>query len=252
MKWMFNSFAYASVAGDATVRRFFANSSDEQLLVIKRKGDSIEVPRDRGALVVRSFTNYAALKRAFEEHALDGVDAILYDNEAWRFTPQEEQRDPERYTKRVADLVHAHGLRFISAPAANLAKVLAPGVEKRYDGYLGLKIAALSARYADIYEIQAQGSEGDVRQFTDFVREAARQAHEMNPRVVVLAGISTNPSGQKMTADRIVEVIRATRAFVGGYWFNIPRPSAYCPRCNEYRPDMAIEVFRRLLEDGVK
>jgi hypothetical protein len=62
----------------------------------------------------------------------------------------------------------------------------------------------------------------------------------------VLAGISTNPSGQRVSADDILRAIAATRDSVDGYWFNIPWPSEYCPRCNDFRPDIAIEVIRHL------
>jgi hypothetical protein len=64
--------------------------------------------------------------------------------------------------------------------------------------------------------------------------------------VLVLAGISTQPSGQQVTADDILRAIAATRDTVDGYWFNIPRSSEYCPRCTDFRPEIAIEVLRRL------
>jgi hypothetical protein len=97
-----------------------------------------------------------------------------------------------------------------------------------------------------VFVIQAQGSERNIRVYTDFVGQAAAQARSANPNVIVLAGISTNPSGQRVTADHILGAIAATRDSVDGYWFNIPQPSDYCPRCSEFRPDIATEVLRRL------
>jgi len=47
-----------------------------------------------------------------------------------------------------------------------------------------------------------------------------------------------------VTADDLLRAIRATRELVDGYWFNIPRPSPYCPACTEFRPDIAVEVLR--------
>jgi len=38
----------------------------------------------------------------------------------------------------------------------------------------------------------------------------------------------------------------ATRNVVDGYWFNIPTPSAYSPQARQFRPDIAVEVLRRL------
>jgi hypothetical protein len=49
-----------------------------------------------------------------------------------------------------------------------------------------------------------------------------------------------------VTANDILRAIAATRDSVDGYWFNIPSPSQYCPSCNDFRPDIAIEVLRRL------
>jgi hypothetical protein len=71
------------------------------------------------------------------------------------------------------------------------------------------------------------------------------QARQANPNVLVFAGVSTNPNGQQATADDIFNAIAATRHHVDGYWLNIPQPGEQCPRCNEYRPDIAIDVLRR-------
>ena len=73
------------------------------------------------------------------------------------------------------------------------------------------------------------------------------QARQSNPKVLVLAGLNTNPNGQRVTADDILRAIAATRGVVDGYWLNIPRPGIHCPRCNDFRPDIAIEVRRRLV-----
>ena len=187
------------------------------------------------------------IKRAFDSKSIGrDVRGILYDNEGWDFTPAEEQRDPRTFMRMSAQLVHAHHLLFIAAPAVTLTRVLAPGPEKRYDAYLRLHLAADSARFSDVYNIQAQGSERNLERYSTFVKSAAEQARAANPKVVVLAGISTNPSGQRVTADDILNAITSTRSYVDGYWFNIPKPSAYCPGCNDFRPDLAIQVFQRL------
>ena len=82
--------------------------------------------------------------------------------------------------------------------------------------------------------------------YANFVRAAAAQARRSNSKVLVLAGVSTNPHGQRVTADDILRAIAATRDVVDGYWLNIPRPGIHCPRCNDFRPDITIEVLRRL------
>jgi hypothetical protein len=245
MKWIINGPAVATLAADPTAQRFFANAAP---FVIRRKTDApTALPPDWHAAVIRSFTSYANIKRAFDNGAIDGsVRGILYDNEHWQFTPDAEQRDHAGFTRMAAELVHAHGLLFLTAPAVNLTQVFAPGPEKRYDAYIAGGLARDAARYADVFEIQAQGSEKDVDKYAGFVRAAARQAREANPKVTVLSGLSTNPTGQRVTPDNILAAIAATRSAVDGYWFNIPHPSEFCPSCNDFRPDIAIEVFKRL------
>ncbi len=176
--------------------------------------------------------------------------AVSCDYERWRFTPEEEQRNAADYVKRAADLVHARGLLFLTAPAVDLVVTLAPdSLARRYDTYLQLGIAGDAARYADVFDIQAQGSERNTTYYADFVGRAAVQSRQANPRVLVFAGISTQPSGQIVDAADILRAIAATRDVVDGYWLNIPQPSEYCPRCTEFRPDVAIDVLRSLARD---
>ncbi len=144
-----------------------------------------------------------------------------------------------------ADLVHARGLMFLTAPAVDLVTILAPdGDRKRQDDtYLRLGLSADAARYADVVDVQSQRFERDTERYARFVREAAAQAREANPKVLVLAGVSTQPSGQHVTADDILRAIDATSEFVDGYWFNIPDPSEYSPAVTEFRPDIAVDVL---------
>jgi hypothetical protein len=241
LKWLLNGPAVAVFATDATANRALAGA---QPFILARSG-AADVPASWNAQQVRSFTSYAHIKHAFEKGSIDpDVRAIMYDNEGWSFTPSAEQHDPANFVKLAAQLVHEHHLLFIATPAVDLTRVLAPGPEKRYEAYLRLNLAADSARYADVYNIQAQGSIRNLEQYSSFVRSAAEQARAANPNVTILAGISTNPSGQHVTADDIIHAIDATRQYVAGYWFNVPKPSEYCPKCNDFRPDIAVEVLK--------
>jgi hypothetical protein len=136
----------------------------------------------------------------------------------------------------------------LTAPAVDLVPVLAPDSDrKRQDEtYLRLGLAADAARYADIFDVQSQRFERDTDRYASFVREAAAQARQANPRVIVLAGVSTQPSGQQVTADDILRAINATRDLVDGYWFNIPEPSEYSPAVTAFRPDIAVDVLRQV------
>lgn len=113
-------------------------------------------------------------------------------------------------------------------------------------GYLGLDLAGGAARHASVIDIQAQGLEADASAYASFVRKAALQARRANPSVIVLAGISTNPNGDRVTAAEILASIHATRAFVNGYWLNIPAAGEACPRCGNPQPQIAVQVLREL------
>ena len=203
------------------------------------------------AVLLRSFKSFGDIRNALGTNPLaPGVRGVMYDYEKWRFTPAEELENPAGYVKQAADLVHAQGLLFFTAPAVDLVTVLAPDSDRKrqHETYLRLGLAADAARYADVIDIQAQRFERDTQLYAVFVREAAAQARGANPKVMVLAGVSTQPGGQQVTADDIVRAIGATRDVVDGYWFNIPEPSEYSPKITEFRPDIAVDVLRRLAE----
>jgi hypothetical protein len=244
IRWLFPWPGVAEIAADPGAS---AVLYDARPFVIQRR-TAFVIPPSWNAIPIVPFHSYRAISDAFQQGTLPpGVKGIMYDYEKWSFTPDEEKRNPAYYVKKAADLVHAHGLLFLTAPAVNLVTVLAPeGRNRLFETYLRLGIAADAARYADVFDIQAQRAENDPALYADFVRQAAAQARQANPNVLVLAGISTNPLGRHVTADDVLRAIAATRDTVDGYWFNIPTRNAYSPLTVEYRPDMAIEVLRQL------
>jgi hypothetical protein len=205
-------------------------------------------PADYRAVPAATFPSYAALESALEGgHLPKEVKAILYDNESWQFTPPAEQHDIARFEKLAADAVHRRGLLLIATPAVDLTRVLSPQATiGRYDEYLRLGIAGDAARYADIYEIQAQGSLGDLALYTRFVKEAAAQARAANPKITVFAGLSTNPNGRRVTPKDLYDAVMATRGDVAGYWLNIPGGGPSCPKCGEPQPQVAVELLKLL------
>jgi hypothetical protein len=204
-------------------------------------------PPVSGALRTVSFASYQAMERQLAGPGLPaGTAAVIYDNEDWRFTPAAERRDPAMYQELAAKLAHAHHLLFISTPAVDLTNVLAPGQSDHYAAYLRLGLAASAARYADVVDIQAQGSETSLSTFTPFVEAAAAQARSANPHVIVLAGISTNPSGQHVSSTQFTSAYNAVRADVDGYWLNIPSSGPECPACGTPQPKAAVPLLRML------
>lgn len=196
-----------------------------------------------------TYTSYQSIQSAIINGRLPGnYKAVIYDNESWQFTPLAEQQDPVHYEQLVGELLHQHGLLYIATPATDLIKVMDPNVAAgaTFDAYIRKNIAADTARYADVYEIQAQGSETDIPKFSNFVTSAAAQARAANTNIKVLAGISTNPSGQVVTSDRLSAAFSAVRSSVDGYWLNIPSGGAYCPKCGTAQPSLAISLLQSI------
>jgi len=197
---------------------------------------------------VVTFASAAALQNAIRHGQLPtGIYGVLYDPEAWPFTPVTEQRDPVRAAASAAVVAHAHGLLLIVASALNLTAVLDPaGGTPRWRKFLALNLAGRLARVADVIELQAQSLERDTTAYAAFVRAATAQAAAAHPRISVLAGLSTNPPGTPVDSQRLAAAIRATRSAVAGYWLNIPSPGPRCPTCHPARPDIAIGTLRQL------
>jgi hypothetical protein len=245
IRWLFaGERVVAAIAADAEASHFL----DDTRPFVMRNSNVSPPPPGWNAVRVKSFKHFDAIRDALQLGSLGPeVRGVMYDYEKWQFTPLAEQQNPAPFVKQAADLVHAHGLLFLTAPAVDLVPVMAPGNRSPQDDlYIQLGLAATAAQYADVFDIQAQRFERTTERYASFVRQAAAQARQANPKVVVLAGLSTQPSGQQVTADDILRAIAATRDIVDGYWLNIPGPSPYSPRIAEFRPDIAIEVLRRL------
>jgi hypothetical protein len=242
--WLLTRAALRQVTADPAVR---ARLNRSRIYEILQPGQ--EPLADLPAVPVVTFSALAPLAAALRDHELPaGTRAVLYDPEAWPFTPADEQREPAAAAARAAELAHAHGLQLIAAPALNLTTVLAPGSRTpRWRTFLDLHLAAEAARTADIVDLQAQSLERDPAAYAQFVRAAAGQAQAANPEVRVLSGLSTNPPGAPVNSQQLLAAIRVSRELVDGYWLNIPGRGPRCPTCNATRPDVGIEALRGAL-----
>lgn len=171
---------------------------------------------------------------------------VLYDPEAWSYTPKAEQQDPVTAATNAAAVAHAHGLKLIVAPALDLTTVLAPGNGSQWQKFLQLDLISQLAKVADIIELQAQSLERDTATYTSFVSAATSLATGARPDVTVLAGLSTNPPGAEVTTQHLLSAIAATRTVVNGYWLNVPGQGPRCPTCNASRPDIAIQTLQQI------
>jgi hypothetical protein len=207
------------------------------------------MPAGWSSIATLSDTSYNGLNQQFTEGKVPAsIQAIVYDNEDWQFTPKEEQINYALTIQQVATLVHLHHKLLIATPAVDLVQVLDPAYRgNRYDRFLSLGIIRESAAAADIVEIQAQGSEAALPQYVQFVSAAVNQAKSANPKVLVFAGLSTNPNGQRVTGNQLNIAFQATRSIVSGYWLNIPSDqSGYCPRCGPAQPNVAIDFLQQI------
>jgi hypothetical protein len=86
-----------------------------------------------------------------------------------------------------------------------------------------MKLPAISARFGDIFEIQAQAYELPPFRKQDLylrvVKESVAQARAARPGITIFAGLSTNRavSTPDMRHDFLI-----SRGFVAGFWLNIP------------------------------
>lgn len=240
--WLLTRAALAQVRADPAVREKLRGARIYEIL---RPGQ-LPLPGIAAEPVV-TFASAAALTAAVSGGQLGtGVYGVLYDPEAWSFTPQAEQRDPVSAAARAAAVAHAHGLRLIVTPALNLSTVLSPGAKgPRWRTFLSLRLAGQLSRVADVIEFQAQSLERDAGTYASFVQAAASQARAARPAISVLAGLSTNPPGAPVDGPQLTAAISASRSVVVGYWLNIPAAGPRCPTCNPPRPDLAIEVMRQ-------
>ena len=211
-RWLAESGSVTEIAANSRrdARHFF-NSSRSFVLGQAVKGYA--------AVPVAGFRSFAAFANAVG-HLRSG-QWVLYDNEHWSFTPVVEQRHPATYMRKFAQLAHRHGLKVIETPARDLMAV--PGGDcTRQPGqttdraYLACHIPR-DARYADVYEIQAQADQPNSSAYTGFVKSARRQALAANPHLVLLAGLTTDRGG---SAAQIVACWKSTSKLVAGYWMN--------------------------------
>lgn len=194
-------------------------------------------------------TSIAGIRTALQSGLPAYIKGIVYDLEDWPFSPPSEQQNPVASINAAATLVHQAGLALVATPATDLVNVLDPGAIDKYAAYLSLGIPA-AAQNADVFEIQAQGSEANTALYASFVTAAAQAARAANPHVIVLAGLSTNPDGQQVTAQELYTDVQATRGVVNGYWLNIPSGGPYCPYCGAPQPQVAIGLLEMLQHNG--
>jgi hypothetical protein len=240
--WMLTRAALSQLGADSVAAAVLERSRVYQIL---RSGQ--KPVTGLSTIPVASFPSVVELEKAVTGGQLPaGTRAVLYDPEAWAYTPAAEQRDPAQAARQALTVARAHGLQLIVTPALNLTTAQARSSGSRWRQFLDLGLAGSIAKTTDVIELQAQSLERDTATYSAFVRAAAAQARAANPQVTVLAGLSTNPPGAAVDSQQLISAIRATSRIVNGYWLNVPGRGPQCPTCNAPRPDIGIHVLRAL------
>ncbi len=239
LTWIFGTRALDDMTIDPVALSVLRNGKVYQLL---GNGDrpSTQLP----VIPTLSFASEAGLAAAAAGGRIPPyVKAVLFDYEDWKFTPTLEQRNPAPYVKRAAEVAHTHGWVYLVSPALDLAKELQPSTSSAPAAYLELDLAGSASAVADVIDIQAQSTERSGSSYFDLVSAAARQARKTNPQVVVIAGLSTNPTGGPVTLAELEASVSLTRSLVDGYWLNIPIAGAICPGCGVPDPALGIALL---------
>jgi hypothetical protein len=205
------------------------------------------------AIPTASFTSETTLARAVNQRQLPfGTRAVVFDAEHWALTPRGQQLGPAIYYQRAAKVAHKHALLLIAAPAPNLILARHPKASgsSLYSAFLSRQIAAGAARYADVFDIQAQALEAQRSPYASFVQSVTFQASEAHPGVELLAGISTDPPGRRRPLAVLLGAVGGSGPAVSGYALSDPGGNSGCAGCVGPHDAAAIALLRGLRSEG--
>jgi hypothetical protein len=198
------------------------------------------------ATAMASFGAFADFQADVQAGSISSVfngNAMLYDNEA-AGTPSNEQTNSAAYMTLFANLAHALGYTFVSAPSIDLANVQ-PGYTNAlpaWQNYLNLGFPAqVASAPADEYDIQAESLQPTQSTYTNFVLQAAAAARQVNPAIQILAEI-TSATNSGATTNNMFSAVTSTfrQNGVGGYWLVNP----------DTNTDVCIDFLQMLINAG--
>ncbi len=190
-------------------------------------GDQDQVPRGFASTPALKYESYARFRYDVTNGKIDrSIRAVIYDPEKWTLTPVAEQENPREYLRRFSRLAHRYGYYAITTPSRDLMAVASAVCRRRSretlsGAFLRCNIGGAAARYADMYEVQAQVHENDPTTYRSFVQATAAQARAANPRVVVLSGLSTSPWNYVATPPMLFVAHNAVAGLVAGHFLTI-------------------------------
>jgi hypothetical protein len=166
------------------------------------------------------------------------LQAVTLDLEHWCDSAPSEQVDPigtyqsayqavKQFNTNCRAGAGQKPLLFIATPGTDLTDVYAGdgGCRSAGDGfhkYICLGLAAGFGANSDIYEPQAQACETAPAEFQWFVTQAASQARGANPNVVMMTGLTADPTRLPTCDPNILfQDVSNTLGIVDGYWLNV-------------------------------
>lgn len=248
--WMISAGALERLAASGLPGPLLQAYFDQRSTIVLGATGSTPDPLVPKATPAADFTSAAALVAALQQKKIPArVKYLVLDLEAWPLTPIDEQHDPIAAARRALAAAHGAGKQVIFTPAFDLLHVLEPGRPPSPTAQLRMferDVVVPGATASDVLEIQSQQTEGTPLA-TIFAPSAIKAAHSARPGERVLAGLSTNPGGRRVTPANLHQLYAAAVAGgASGFWLNIPESGALCPRCGIAQPEVAVQFLEQL------
>lgn len=216
---------------NSTVAQHFFNNAGT--MIAGNPGNNPIPAGFSNATALANYNSFAQFQSDLEGGAINAAyngAVVMYDNENWTKTPAGEQSAPANYEAMFANLCHAAGYVYLTAPSPDLtgAPATLPS-PTRYDEFLSQSYPGFSAAApSEAFDIQGQKLELDsagYQTFEWFNSSCYSAAHAANASTLIIAGITTTPFGGTPTASQLATAVTETynpTSYVSGYWYNIP------------------------------
>jgi hypothetical protein len=180
-------------------------------------------------ILVATYASFSAFRADVRNSSVPHrVRAVMYDPEAWEFTPAPERRAPARYMRKFSGLARRLDYAVVLSPSRDLMTVegsscRSRGGESINAAYIRCHIAGVGARFSDVFDVQAQLLEEKSAEYRSFVALAAKQARRANRSVVLVSQLSTAPADRPVTAQVLADASRAVSDVVDGFFLFVER-----------------------------
>lgn len=173
---------------------------------------------------------------------------VVVDLENWRFTPENQKKNPIQIFKSASHYVEKNNLKnwLMAAPSMNLIRVMYPTYKgKVYLKFIQENIAGKIAPYVKAYDIQAQGAENNPLYYKQIIKKITSQLHNSNKNIKIFAELNITKNSNNKNKEKIMEDIRNTQKYVSGYWIAVPDGSHN--KVDKKQINTALQIIRYTL-----